>query len=178
MCSHSVLTRPREAKDAAVRLSGWVRLERADIVTVPKRVLGRTMITGRCLCGAVHYATDANPITTRLCWCRLCQYIATGNAAVSICFPSVGLSVYGETRDFKSIADSGITMHRRFCPVCGVHLFSEAEARPHLVFIRAGTLDDLSHVRPAATIWTTQAPAWACVSETIPSWEKQPPPVG
>ena len=102
------------------------------------------MITGRCLCGAVQYTTAAAPITTRLCWCRLCQFIAAGNAAVSVCFPSAGLSVSGETRDFKSIADSGNTMHRRFCPVCGVHLFSEAEARPHLVFIRAGTLDNPS----------------------------------
>jgi hypothetical protein len=135
------------------------------------------MITGRCLCGAVQYTTAAAPITTRLCWCRLCQFIAAGNAAVSVCFPSAGLSVSGETRDFKSIADSGNTMHRRFCPVCGVHLFSEAEARPHLVFIRAGTLDNPSLARPAATIWAAQAPAWACVDETLPRWEGQPPPV-
>jgi len=33
-------------------------------------------------------------------------------------------------------------MHRRFCARCGVHLFSEAEVRPHLIFVRAGTLDD------------------------------------
>jgi len=41
----------------------------------------------------VQYTTAAAPITTRLCWCRLCQFIAAGNAAVSVCFPSAGLSV-------------------------------------------------------------------------------------
>src|SRR5213075_1014077 len=55
-------------------------------------------------------------------------------------------------------ADSDNVMHRRFCPTCGIHLFSEAESRPHLVFIRGGTLDDPELTRPAMTIWTSQAP--------------------
>ena len=134
------------------------------------------MISGGCLCKSVRYSTNDQPIITRLCWCRLCQYLATGNAAVSVCFPSAGLTVTGETRDFQSIADSGNQMHRRFCPTCGTQLFSEAEARPHLIFVRAGTLDDPDLARPAATIWTAQAPAWACVDSTLPSWEGQPPP--
>ena len=94
-----------------------------------------------------------------------------------MCFPSAGLSVTGELRDYESVADSGNRMHRRFCPRCGTHLFSEAEARPHLIFVRAGTLDDPDIARPAATIWTAQAPAWACVDASLPSWEGQPPPV-
>ncbi len=135
------------------------------------------MISGGCLCGAVRYRTDAEPITTRLCWCRVCQFIAAGNAAVGVCLPSAGMSVVGETRDFASVADSGNRMHRRFCPTCGTHLFSEAESRPHLVFVRAGTLDDPAVARPAAVIWTARAPSWACIDERLPSWEGQPPPV-
>jgi hypothetical protein len=135
------------------------------------------MIAGGCLCGAVRYETASEPITTRLCWCRVCQYLATGNAAVSVCFPSAGLSVTGETREFVSIADSGSRMHRRFCPLCGTHLFSEAEPRPHLIFVRAGTLDDRDVARPAATIWTAQAPRWACIDPSLPNWTGQPPPV-
>jgi hypothetical protein len=134
------------------------------------------MITGGCLCGAVRYRTEAEPIVTRLCWCRLCQYLAAGNAAVSVCFPTAGLSVSGETRDFVSIADSGNRMHRRFCPICGTPLFSEAEARPQLIFVRAGTLDDPEIAKPAATIWTASAPSWACMDASLPSFEGQPPP--
>ena len=134
------------------------------------------MITGGCLCGAVRYEIEAEPIVTRLCWCRVCQFIAAGNAAVSVCFPSRGLSVVGEMRDFESVAHSGNRMHRRFCPTCGTHLFSEAESRPHLIFVRAGTLDDREIARPAATIWTARAPSWACLDAALPSWEGQPPP--
>ncbi len=133
--------------------------------------------TGGCLCGKVRYETEARLITTRLCWCRLCQYLATGNAAVSACFETAGFRIEGETRDFVSTADSGTRMHRRFCPDCGTHLFSEAESRPHLIFVRAGTLDDTSMVKPEATIWTGAAPSWACIDDTLPQWEGQPPPV-
>jgi hypothetical protein len=135
------------------------------------------MIAGGCLCRAVRYQTNAKPLTARYCWCRFCQFIAAGNAAVSVCFPSADMLIEGETRDFVSVADSGNRMHRRFCPACGVHLFSEAETRPHLIFVRAGTLDDPEVARPAASIWTARAPTWACIDETLPSWEGQPPPV-
>ena len=133
-------------------------------------------IAGGCLCGAVRYEIDAEPITTRLCWCRTCQYFTTGNAAVSVAFPSSKISISGETQDHESTADSGSRMHRRFCPRCGTHLFSEAEPRPHLIFVRAGSLDDPNIARPEATIWTAQAPQWACIDESLPSWPGQAPP--
>jgi len=133
-------------------------------------------ITGGCLCRSVRYRVTAEPIITRTCWCRLCQYIGAGSATVNACFPTVAVAIEGELRDYRSVADSGNVMHRRFCPHCGTHLFSEAEARPHLIFIRVGTLDDPEIVRPAVTIWTSEAPTWACFDERIPQVERQPPP--
>ena len=134
-------------------------------------------ITGGCLCGAVRYRSTAEPVVTRTCWCRLCQYIGAGNATVNACFRTETFSVEGELRDYEGVADSGSRMHRRFCPTCGVHLFSEAESRPHLIFVRVGTLDDRELVRPASTIWTSQAPTWACIDEALPRNDVQPPPL-
>jgi hypothetical protein len=133
-------------------------------------------ITGGCLCRAVRYRISAAPIVTRVCWCRLCQYLGSGNGTVNVCFPSGAVSVDGELRGFRSVADSGNVMHRRFCPACGTQVFSEAEARPHLVFVRAGTLDDREVARPAAAIWTSQAPSWASFDPALPCVERQPPP--
>lgn len=133
-------------------------------------------ITGGCLCGAVRYRATAQPVTTRICWCRLCQYIGAGSATVNVCFPSDAITVTGETRDYRSVADSGNVMHRRFCPACGTHLFSEAEARPHLIYVRAGTLDDPEVARPEVTIWTSRAPSWACIDDDIPQLEGQAAP--
>jgi hypothetical protein len=133
-------------------------------------------ITGGCLCGAVRYRVDAAPIVTRVCWCRLCQYLGAGSGTVNTCFPSEAISIEGELGDFKSVADSGNVMHRRFCTACGTQLFSEAEARPHLIFVRAGTLDDPEVAKPSVTIWTESAPSWACIDAALPTYTKQAPP--
>jgi hypothetical protein len=133
-------------------------------------------VTGGCLCKALRYTIASTPIATRTCWCRLCQYIDTGSATVNVCFPSNAVKIEGELRDYASVADSGNVMHRRFCPRCGTHVFSAAEARPHLLFVRAGTLDDSELGRPQPTIWTSTAPTWACFDPTIPQVEGQPPP--
>jgi hypothetical protein len=136
------------------------------------------MIAGGCLCGAVRFRATEPPISARVCWCRLCQKIGAGGPTVNAAFRTEAVTIEGETRDYVSIADSGNRMHRRFCPTCGTHLFSEAESRPHLIFVRAGALDDPEVVRPVATIWTASAPSWACIDPNLPRVEGQPPPVG
>jgi hypothetical protein len=133
-------------------------------------------VTGGCLCGAVRYQIDAAPITCRICWCRLCQRIGAGSGTVNVCFPTETLRVEGVLSDFVSTADSGNVMRRSFCPTCGVHLFSAAQARAHLIFVRAGTLDDPEIAQPVATIWVSQAPSWACIATQLPRFESQPPP--
>jgi hypothetical protein len=134
-------------------------------------------ITGGCLCGAVRYRISEPPLATRVCWCRVCQYFGAGGATVNACFHSTATHIEGMLRDYPSTADSGNVMHRRFCPACGTHLFSEAEVRPHLIFVRVGTLDDPEVARPGMSIWTSSAPSWACIDEKLPQASGQPPPV-
>ena len=129
-----------------------------------------------CLCKAVRYRVTAEPITTRVCWCRLCQYIGAGGATVNVCFPAAAVTIEGTLTEFRGVADSGNVMHRTFCPVCGTQVTSAAESRPHLLFLRAGTLDDPEVARPAMTIWTSTAPSWACIDTRLPALAGQPPP--
>jgi hypothetical protein len=126
--------------------------------------------------GALPYRCPAG--TTRVCWCRLCQALGGGSATVNVVFPSQAVTVTGDTVDHVSTADSGNIMHRRFCPACGTPLFSAAEARPHLVIVRAGTLDDPEIARPAVTIFTAAAPSWACIDPALPSFPGSAPPAG
>ena len=134
-------------------------------------------IKGGCLCRSVRFRISAKPIAMRLCWCRVCQYFAAGNATVNVVFPSDSLSVEGTLTDYRSVADSGSVMHRHFCPHCGTHVFSAAETRPHLIIVRNGALDDTELMRPGATIWTDAAPDWAWIDESLPTHAGQPPPV-
>ena len=138
----------------------------------------KMIVTGRCLCGSVLWESAEPPIITRVCWCRDCQYLGAGSGTVSACFRTASFRVAGKTSDFSSVADSGNRMHRRFCPDCGTPLFSEAEARPHLIFVRVGTFDTPDVASPAMTIWASSAPRWACLDAALPRVEKQPPPAG
>ncbi len=136
------------------------------------------MLTGGCLCGAVRYRVTAEPLITRLCWCRVCQYIGAGSATVNSLLPADALHIEGELADYFCLADSGNHMHRRFCAQCGTHVYAHADERTQVVVLRVGTLDNPQAVRPAMTIWTDSAPSWACLDTRLPSTPRQPPPLG
>ena len=133
-------------------------------------------VTGGCLCKAVRWESSAPPIVTRVCWCRDCQYIGAGSGSVNACFRTAEFEVTGNATVYTSFSDSGNRMHRRFCATCDTPLFSEAESRPHLIFVRVGTFDDPNVASPAMTIWTRSAPNWACFDEGVPAVDGQPPP--
>ncbi len=134
-------------------------------------------ITGGCLCGQVRYEIAAEaPNAARQCWCRVCQYFSAGGGTINAMFDKAAIRVVGDTRVFTSVADSGAIMRRSFCPSCGTPLFSEADPRPNVIIVRAGTLDDPNLARPASIIWTRSAPKWACFDPALPqSGDGQPP---
>jgi hypothetical protein len=133
--------------------------------------------SGACLCGAVRLGIAAEPMLTRLCWCRLCQSLAAGNATVNVVFPSEKVTIEGEVRWYHSVAESGNRMERGFCPVCGTPMFSRSDARPHLLIVRAGALGDPELLAPQGTIWTDEAPGWTHIDPDLPQFPRQPPPV-
>jgi len=130
--------------------------------------------TGGCRCGAIRYTLSAEPLATRLCWCRDCQYWALGNAAVNIMVPRAAVAVQGAPRRWESLADSGNRMARSFCGDCGTQLFSESSGNPQNRVIRVGTLDDATGIRPTAVIWTASAPGWAHIDPALQAFPGQP----
>src|SRR3569623_2371586 len=120
-------------------------------------------ITGGCLCRAVRYTIESEPLTVRVCWCRLCQYLGGGSGTVNAAFPADRVTITGEHAERHDVADSGNHLRRAFCPACGAPLFSRAEERPHLITVRVGSFDDPEDVRPQLNIWTAEAPSWAAL---------------
>jgi hypothetical protein len=134
-------------------------------------------ITGGCRCGAVRYTIDAaEPLFTRHCWCRDCQYISAGSGTVNVFFPSDKVTVEGALSDYVSQAESGNVMHRQFCAACGTPMFTQSEARRQFIGVRAGSLDDPELGKPQMAIWVASAPSWAAFAEGVPQEPKQPAP--
>jgi hypothetical protein len=131
--------------------------------------------TGGCLCGAVRYRISAPPLTARVCWCRDCQRLAS-NGTVNAIFPSASIDIAGTPAEYTRTADSSSQVRRRFCPQCGSQLFADSSGRPGLTVVRLGTLDDPSTIKPTANIWSSSAPAWACLDAALDRIEGQPAP--
>ena len=132
--------------------------------------------TGRCNCGALSVRIDAEPVATRQCWCRQCQKVATGGPANNAMFAAEAVHIEGDYAENPYVAASGNTIFHAFCPRCGTPLFSRAEVRPQFRTIRFGMLDEGHGLRPAAAIWTEEAPAWAVIDPALERFERQPPP--
>ncbi|WP_119422645.1 GFA family protein [Desertibaculum subflavum] len=141
-----------------------------------ERSTGARPVTGGCLCGAVRFECDEPPVMARACWCRVCQYLSSGNASINVALRTATFRVTGALGEYRSTADSGNRMRRRYCAACGTPLFSESDARPGLIVVRAGALDDPELGRPSGYIWTGSAPSWARIDPGLANCEGQPPP--
>ena len=132
------------------------------------------LVEGGCLCGAVRFSFREKPLARRACWCRTCQYMATGNASLSAFFRTATFEVSGLLASHVSTAKSGAAIRRRFCPTCGTPLFAEALGQPAVMVVRVGALDDREIGGPESTIWTGAAPSWGHVDPDIPSCAAHP----
>jgi hypothetical protein len=136
---------------------------------------------GGCLCGRIRYRVTAEPVMSRICWCRACQRIA-GNGTVNALFPAQAIEIDGSPSEYVRAAESTNLVRRRFCPHCGCHLFADSTGYPGVVVVRVGTLDDPSSVKPVVNIWSSSAPDWACLDSSLARVEGQPshpmPPSG
>ena len=131
--------------------------------------------TGHCLCGAVSFKLAAEPLATRVCWCRDCQHLSA-NGTVNLLVPADGLTISGAVSEYIKTADSGNQVTLQFCPSCGTQLFARVSARPQFRVVRAGNLDEPSSIQPSMNIWAGSAPAWACLDAALERVAQQPLP--
>lgn len=70
--------------------------------------------TGHCLCGAVRFRLSAEPLATRVCWCRDCQHLAD-NGMVNLLVPTEAIEISGQMSEFARTAASGNKIRQRSC---------------------------------------------------------------
>jgi hypothetical protein len=131
-------------------------------------------IKGGCLCGQVRYSAAAEPALVALCHCKNCQKQAGTAFSVVIGIPKSALSVQGNLKTFNDTGDSGQPVKRNFCPDCGSPITSDVTIMPDIVFIKAGTLDDTSWVRPRVEVYCDSIQPWVRLGDTMQSFPKMP----
>ncbi|MDC9727712.1 MAG: GFA family protein [Methyloprofundus sp.] len=131
-------------------------------------------ITGRCLCGAVSYEISAKPIGAGNCHCRTCQK-SGGTAYTPVLFVLYdALVITGPYKEYPTLADSGNTMNRGFCPQCGTALFGRNSGSDKIRPVNAATLDDPSIYQPHMDFWVSSAQAWDIMDPGLPKFAESP----
>ena len=120
------------------------------------------MHEGGCLCGAVRYRVNAEPVRTSACHCRNCQR-RTGSAfGIGAYFRQEDVEMLrGELRTYEYRSDeSGRWLRTQFCASCGSTVTWTAEALAGLRAIAGGSFDHPDWLRIDRHGWTRSKQKW------------------
>jgi hypothetical protein len=137
---------------------------------------GATFTGGKCLCGSVVYSLTAQPVASLVCLCTQCQTIAGGFGVGSVVIPVGGLIVESGSELIAEfvLPGSSVGLLRRFCKICGTHLFALNPKHP-VVAVHAGTLSESASFSPQVVIWCQSKREYHRFAEGVPQFEQYPP---
>ena len=130
--------------------------------------------TGGCLCGAVRYEAEGEPIYAGHCYCADCRKASGSGFIPFMGFTSDKVSFSGETRQFRSPSFRGGEAVRNSCTVCGSLVFGGVVGVDAQHTIYAGSLDDPGGFRPAMAIFTRDRPDWVILPTGLQTFETLP----
>ena len=122
------------------------------------------MIRGGCQCGFVRYEITEQPSGLTVCHCIACQKQSGSAFGMSLDIPTRAFRLLaGSVKTFEVVCHSGRNKVCAFCPECGSRISHQSE---HGMSIKAGTLDDTSHLSPEAHYWTKRRQRWVDIPES------------
>lgn len=127
---------------------------------------------GGCLCGVTRYTVTGDPVRVLYCHCNDCkkQTSAPYSVIASYAKEQVTLESSEFLKTHHSVGDSGGEVKRSFCGQCGSPIFSQIEALPDVVIIKAGSFDDASWLKPTMEIYTKDKLDCAQIDPSIDSF--------
>ena len=130
-------------------------------------------LEGGCACGAVRYRMISAPMFVHCCHCRDCQR-QTGSAfALNALIEADRVAMLsGETHGIPMPTDSGKPHIVHRCPKCQTAIFSEyGTAGAKIRFMRVGTLDDPTALKPDVHIFVRSKQPWVGLPADVPAFE-------
>jgi hypothetical protein len=125
---------------------------------------------GGCLCGAVRFKAEGEPINVRICHCRKCQKAMGSPFFARALFDQRALTVEGPTGRYASSA----ILDRVFCPACGTRLFSWRRDGT-VAGVALAAFDDRHAFSPTAHTWVSEKIAWVRLDDGLPQYPEGVP---
>jgi hypothetical protein len=133
-------------------------------------------LTGGCLCGAVRYAVALDRLpASYACHCRDCQTWTGSAFSQQLVLSEHVFSIAGPVALYELTSPSGRISRQRACGTCFTRIYNTNSARPGLVMLRAGTLDNSDALAVVAHIWVKRKQPWIGIAEGVPCWPEAAP---
>jgi hypothetical protein len=120
---------------------------------------------GGCLCGAVRFKAEGEPINVRIYHCRNCQKAMGSPFFARALFAQSALTVEGETDRYASSE----ALDRVFCKTCGT-LFSWRK-NGTAAGVTLATFDDRNAFAPTEHIWVAEKMDWVKLEDGLPQYK-------
>jgi hypothetical protein len=132
------------------------------------------MLRGGCLCGAIRYEIEGDPVVVAHCHCTDCQRLSGAGHTTGAVYPEGAVEICGETREYRLKSELQSVVTRTFCPSCGSPLFGRNTRMPGFITVTVGTLDDPDSVNPQVVVFARSRRRWDVMDETLPTFDSQP----
>lgn len=130
-------------------------------------------LTGRCLCGAVHFEINEPLVYIAHCHCIHCRRFHGVEHSTYSAVPKSSLQITrGEEWLHTYQGDEG--QSRTFCSVCGSSLFaSYLPDEGMMVSVAMGAVDGDPGVRPGLHMYVASKAPWDKITDTLPQLDAE-----
>lgn len=129
-------------------------------------------MTGGCSCGCVRYELLSAPMFVQCCHCLDCQRQTGGPFVINAIIEADRMrTTAGEPVGIPVPAPSGEPHIIFRCPSCQVAVWSDYGNKGWRRFVRVGTLDDPTALRPQAHVFTRTKQPWMMLSPDAPAFD-------
>lgn len=126
-------------------------------------------LTGGCLCGAIRYVIDGEPLETSVCHCVSCRRSA---GADSVAWITVSRSNFHIVTGEPVLHASSPGVARGFCGACGTSLTYTREGEDW-IDATLGSLDDPNATQPRAEVWLEERIGWNPANPALHPFQRE-----
>lgn len=127
-----------------------------------------SIVKGRCLCGRIVYEYSGPVGPANYCHCEDCRRCTGSAFNIGVRFNRTEFQIVsGSPKGFTKRGESGNELTRHFCSDCGSPIYTSSPTHPEYVYVKAGTLNDPSIVKPSHQNWLSSAVPWSRIDPAI-----------
>ena len=132
------------------------------------------IFSGNCLCGEVTYKCYVEPKYIFNCHFEDCRRAIGSVFGTNLFVTEEEVKICGRLSSYTHKSDSGSTMTKMFCSNCGSLMFGRNSAKKNIMSIRAGTVIQLSLIKPEINVFMDSKVPSTSIDENIKKAARMP----